>query len=283
MTADGSDVFRVAETVLKVSPPAFPNVISDMTAKAQQARIALGPHLGDVIPVPLGEWQMNGVTCALFERLTPIHDHGFRDFFQRRTIALQVLRWLRKVTEIDRGVPTGLEECLRALEHCPSERVKEAGRIALSQTAGRSFQPRSGVMHGDLWLGNVMLDPSGARDFMIIDWGGSQANGFPIFDLIRFAESTGLGARALRRELEAHALSLKCHVEDTRIYLAGALGHICLHLEQFPMERFIAMAERNLRTLEGALCLSSMTENANLRVSASSSARRSPTPVGLAA
>ena len=36
MTADGTDVYRVSETVLKVSPPAYPDVIRNMAIKAQQ-------------------------------------------------------------------------------------------------------------------------------------------------------------------------------------------------------------------------------------------------------
>jgi hypothetical protein len=97
------------------------------------------------------------------------------------------------------------------------------------------------------------LDPSGEREFMVIDWRGSQVDGFPIFDLVRFAESAGLSSKALRAELAQHAERLECGIGDTRDYLSAALGLIWANLDQFPPERFALMGTRNLQTLEAAL------------------------------
>jgi phosphotransferase family enzyme len=253
MTADGSRVYLVDAKVLKVSPPAFPNVIREMTEKAAQARKVLGPKLANPIPVPLEEWESSGVTCALFEKLTPISSHRFQRLAQLIKIKPRVLTWLRQIAAIDRGPNKSAVSCLRALVEAPYDLLRGPARIALARLGAGDFVPRSVVMHGDLWLGNVLLDPTRRREFVVIDWRGSEVDGFPIFDLVKFAESARLPPRALKVELGAHAEILGCALEDTRSYLMASLGHIWLHLDQFPPERFAAMAKRNLETLERAL------------------------------
>jgi aminoglycoside phosphotransferase (APT) family kinase protein len=131
--------------------------------------------------------------------------------------------------------------------------LQEAAERALAKAQADQFLLHSRVMHGDLWLGNVMLDPSKMREFMIIDWGGSSVDGLPIFDLVKFAESAGLPPRVLNTELVAHAERLGCSLEQTRIYLVAALGYTWQNLNQFPPERFKVMAENSLRTIDEAL------------------------------
>jgi thiamine kinase-like enzyme len=164
-----------------------------------------------------------------------------------------VLAWLREIATIDRGPASNAESCLQALARCPYPSLRAAANDVLDRKGGNNIVLTATVMHGDLTLGNVMLDPSRSRDFMIIDWGGSSVDGFPIFDLVKFAEAVRLPTRRLRAEIAAHAGILGCAIQDTRSYLTAALGHIWLNLEQFPPERFAAMAERNLNTLDGAL------------------------------
>jgi hypothetical protein len=181
---DGTSVYLVSSTVLKVSPPEFPHVIREMTDKARSAREALGPWLGDVIPAPLDEWEMNGVTCALFEQLSPIATGRFRRLLELAKITPNVLAWLRQVATIDRGPSLDIGACLNALSSCPYDFLRELAVSALAGLASGDFVPRSTVMHGDFWTGNIMLDPSGARDFVVIDWRGSTVDGYPIFDLV---------------------------------------------------------------------------------------------------
>lgn len=253
MTADGSTVYLVGSKILKVSPPAFPNVIREMTDKARMARQALGPALGSHIPAPLEEWESNGVTCALFDRLIPISNNRFKQFVQLQKLTPKVLAWLRQIAAIGSGVNRSAAACLKALSECPYDGLREPARLALERLNSGDFVPRSTVMHTDLWTGNLLLDPSCTRDFVVIDWRGSEVDGFPIFDLVKFAESARLSPSALRFELIAHAEILQCALEDTLSYLMAALGHIWLHLDQFPPERFADMAESNLQTLQNAL------------------------------
>jgi len=253
LTSDATSVYLLGATVLKVSPPTFPNVIRDMTKKAKQAREILGDELGRVIPRPLGEWDMDGVSCALFEELSPISSTRIKRIVQLNRIKSAVLRWLREVVKIDRGVNCQAETCLRALSECPYRSFQFPAESALARLTAGDFVARSTVMHSDLWIGNILLDPLGTREFVVIDWRGSSVNGFPIFDLVKFAASARLSRSILRAELVAHAKLLGCDLQDTRSYLLAALGHVWLSLDQFPPDRFAAMAAESLQTLEFAL------------------------------
>jgi hypothetical protein len=256
MTADATCVYLVNDggtSVLQVSSPAFPDVVRESTEKIEAAREVLGGNLGSCIPAPLDQWEVNGISCALFEAFTPISRGRLRRFLQLGKIRSPVLAWLRQIVAVDRGPAKEAERCLEALAQCPYESLREHAISALDSITSGSFEPRARVMHGDLTLGNVLLDPSKKREFMIIDWRGSDVNGYPIFDLVKFAETVRLRPGELRTELGAHAEKLACDIQDTRAYLLAALGHIWLNLEQFPPKRFAAMARRNLNTLDAAL------------------------------
>ncbi len=73
------------------------------------------------------------------------------------------------------------------------------------------------------------------------------------YDLIRLAESLDLVRSQLRQNVAAHCKILGCNLEDSHHYLITALAYIALHLEQFPLERFIEMAMSCLETLEKAV------------------------------
>jgi hypothetical protein len=253
LTADSATVCSVGATILKISPPAFPTVIEEMVLKARAARDALGPDLNDPIPVPLDQWEMNGVTCALFEQLTPISSNRLKRSFQLHKTTPLILAWLRGIAAIDRGPSRTINACVRALADCPYEMLRDAASRALAQLEAENFVGRSMVMHGDLWIGNIMLDPSSTRGFMLIDWRGCEVDGYPIFDLVRFADSAKLSPVSLKSELEAHAALLGCEPADTRFYLLAAFGHFWLHLDQFPPERFNAMARRCLEVWDRAI------------------------------
>lgn len=256
MTADGVVVYLVedgATTVLQVSPAAFPKVVREQTEKIDEAHEALPYDLARHIAGPIKQWEINGVSCALFEKFTPISHAKLKQRFQLRKLRAPVLSWLRKIAEVDRGPSVQANHCLQALVECPYDKLQEAAKVALDRVSCNLFTPRARVMHGDMTCGNVMLDPTRAREFIVIDWRGSNVNGFPIFDLVKFAETVDLEPRVLRSELAAHAERLACELTDTRSYLVAALGYIWLNLEQFPAERFARMAERNLETLNAAL------------------------------
>lgn len=251
---DCASVYRVDHNrVLKVSPAAFPNVAREMAEKADLARNSLGEGLRWAVAIVLRQWEVDGVSCALFEELTTISNKRLKRFIQVRRVTPAVLGWLRDVAALDRGISNQGETCLQALAECPYETLRRPAEAALASVRSGVFVLRSRIMHGDFWVGNVMLDPNGIRPFVVIDWRGSTLDGFPIFDLVKFAQSSGLSRKLFRAELGAHADRLGCDIRETRNYILAALGYIWLHLEQFPPERFLAMGESCLGAVDNAL------------------------------
>jgi hypothetical protein len=113
-------------------------------------------------------------------------------------------------------------------------------------------------MHGDLWLGNILSRSSSlakilTRKFVVIDWPGGEVKGYPFYDLSRLCTSVGSSTWRYRSELVAHARILGCPVRDVEANLLSALGHIGLHLECFPEERYVGMAVQCVQGVRVAL------------------------------
>jgi aminoglycoside phosphotransferase (APT) family kinase protein len=131
---------------------------------------------------------------------------------------------------------------LAGLEHGDA-RLHRAVDHALERLDGGHVEPHFVPMHGDFWAGNILSarNPD-SYPFAVIDWRGSETNGYPIFDLIRLAGSYHFTARRLRDELERHARILGCTVEDTRIHLLAAIGHFAVDRGEMPVDALLKMA-----------------------------------------
>jgi hypothetical protein len=247
---DGTSAYLLNDRfVVLLSPPAFPMVAEVAARRAEEARERLHPAGDAVVLTSIATGQMHGRSFSISPRCIPIDKHSipFR-LTGRRSYGKRITAWLREVVSTAEG-PTQaaaerLSENLGALlrtSALPSD-LRAAATLQLRELATDSYKPRFAPMHGDLWTGNVMrLDP---RPFVVIDWRGFLAQGFPIYDLIRSAESFRLSPQQLHSELAAHARQLDTDIEHTAVYLLAALGHIVLTLDQFPIDRFISMATR---------------------------------------
>jgi hypothetical protein len=96
-------------------------------------------------------------------------------------------------------------------------------------------------MHGDLWLGNLLRRPNGT--LCIIDWAGSQPQGYGVYDLMRLGISLRVPTRIMKQEIAVHGTALG-GAEALRLHLLAALGHYAANLGEFPRERFVVTAER---------------------------------------
>lgn len=93
----------------------------------------------------------------------------------------------------------------------PGEVAHEA-RAALDGLDGASWRPISVAMHGDLWLGNILFDRGPATpftSFSVIDWGGADPEGLPVYDLVRVLDSfkPGRNRPAITQYLDALELT----------------------------------------------------------------------------
>lgn len=231
--------------VATVSPPQFPEVVAEECRKAAAMRSLLG-ELGDPILEPLDTGRIQTSSYAVLPYRRP--------FSRRRGI-----RWLHRIWARHHVLEWLLQVAARRNAACEVSRYEAAlaalaGRIAADGPAaallratqahlrsGR-FAARTVPMHGDLWRDNV-LRGTGATSFTLVDWRGSLTDGFPIFDLIRVADSFGLSATSLRRQLLRHRAALGCQMADLPLYLLGALGHYAAHLEEMSPALFSSMTD----------------------------------------
>ena len=77
----------------------------------------------------------------------------------------------------------------------------------------------------------------------VIDWGASMLKGHAIYDLMRLGQSLRLSRRRARAELHRHCQMLGTNVAGAKAYLLAALGHLGMHLDQFPVGNYVACAE----------------------------------------
>jgi hypothetical protein len=241
--------------VVTLSPPQFPDVVAQECDKAARMRLLLG-NLGAPIMEPLDAGRIENLSYAVLPYREPLAARAGLRWLDRLWVRRHLLAW---VLEIARKRSTTCkmskyEAALEALRQSVAASSPTAAllRAAQAHLASGGFIPQSSPMHGDLWKGNV-LHGSGAARFTLIDWRGSETEGFPLFDLIRAAESFGLSRRALRRELQLHRAALGCQARDLPIYLLGALGHYASKLGEMRPELFRAMADNCVTLMDGAL------------------------------
>lgn len=256
-----------AVAVMAVSSRVDPEQVARSLANAKGAREMLGPDLGSVILEPIAEGSYEGLTYALWQWRRSLSGSRIMAFLQKRRARKRVLAWLREVTAVTcRPVAEDqLEPAYRrplealARDEAMSEGLRGAAATGLRRLADGSWQPCFVLEHGDFWLGNVLYPrlrfnrEGHTRGFVLIDWAGARLQGYPFYDLLRLALSSGLRPAQLRKEALLHCASLGCEPGDAFSYLVAGLGASGLDLGHFPPDRYHAIAETAYRTLEAAL------------------------------
>lgn len=258
---DGKIVFlskRRHGIVVIVSPPQFPDVVAEECRKAAQMRSRLG-DLSTPILAPLDTGHILGSAFAVLPYLRPLSLRRAVGRLDERLVKHHLLDWLLQVAR-RHSAPAELSR-YRTAFLVLADAVTPGGpaaamlRMAQAHLMSGRFAALSTPMHGDLWKGNV-LHGTRSVPFAIVDWGGCSIEGYPLFDLIRVAESFHVSPATLRRQLLLHRAALGCEMEDLPLYLLGALGHFAERLGEMPLACFQAMADHTV------LCLSSALEAA---------------------
>jgi hypothetical protein len=249
------------------SPRVEPDNVSTSIQRGRQAKGLLGPGLGDVILDPIFEAAWEGLSIGLFPYRRPLSDSRVIRKLQRIRLKPRILNWLREVTA--RATPPTSAGAAERLFLDPLRQLSEDARISRPVRAGAAdaleailngrLVPRTVLMHGDLWLGNLLTargmaaDPSAERrdpPFTLIDWGSSRTEGYAVYDLIRIAHSTGLTGLALGTELDRHCRLLECDRRGALIYLYAGLASIGLSLNCFPFPAYVHLIETCLRIFQ---------------------------------
>lgn len=245
--ADSKALYLVDDAYfLAISSAAFPESASEETESVE----AIRPWLGDaarVLPETIGEGRLDRRSFRIVPLFRPLRSGRLTGRVDRFRIRGTALAWAR---ELARRVEPPSEEaagrfssCLDALAATQglSREIAVAAEEASVALKAGAIRVGHVPMHGDLWVGNLLWKADGS--LCIIDWGGSQPRGYGLFDLIRLGESLRLPPRLFRQEIVAHEALLGGQAA-ARTHLLAALGHFATNLGQFPLDRFIGMADR---------------------------------------
>ncbi|NET58962.1 MAG: hypothetical protein F6K47_23305 [Symploca sp. SIO2E6] len=253
--------------VVLCSSPVTPWLVARGMERTRLAKQALGSDLGRVVLDPLLEGEIRGLSYAVLPYCQPLSNSRLVWPVQRALLSPHVFQWLSGLTEATATVvhPEQVEpdfmEPLKYLAELEAmtERVRAGARQAMNRLADGKWSPRHVLMHNDLWKGNILLDHRHVsrlgnqlwtEHFVIIDWMAAMVQGYAMYDLIRLAQSLKLGQRQLREHVITHCQFLSCDFTDARSHLLAALGYLGMHLEHFPLPRFVQMADSCWETIE---------------------------------
>jgi hypothetical protein len=260
---DAATVYRVDKAdgypcaVLLCAPADAPQVVQCAMQQARMAKRLIGTELGLHILDPLAEGHVQGLSYALLPYCVGLASRGIPWRLQRARLRPVLFDWLfgvcaSTVRPVDQaGAERQFAAPLAALASLPDidEPMRAAARRAWRRLSDGQWTPRTVLMHGDLWKGNVLLRATGRyaqrwrrpEHFVVIDWPGARAQGHALFDVVRLAHSMCLGRKALRAEVDRHCALLGCDRVDAMSYLLTACGHMGASLEHFPMASFLRM------------------------------------------
>jgi hypothetical protein len=247
--------------VVLCSSPVSPGLVARGIDKAAQVRDALNSELGQVILRPLMRGEFNSLTYVVLPYCKPISKFKLRRFLQRGYLRPRVLKWLRQVTTETMTEPSPDElqsNFLIPLKQIVanqrmSGQIHAAAAMAIKRLSTSQWHPRYVLAHNDFWEDNLLMSPNQQDNdfgFVIIDWPGANIRGHAICDLLRMAMSLKLTPRHLLDELQQHCRILDCSIVDATGYLLASLGFIGMHLEHFPMERYVALTENCYHSLQ---------------------------------
>jgi hypothetical protein len=236
---------------------------------ASLAQQALGKELGHIVINPLATGDIEGISYGIFPYCQPLSNSRLWWQIQKLQISPAILQILSDVNRITvSAVPSAeVEETFaKSLQYLVDssvipEPLPQLSKNALDQLFKGIWHPYYVLMHNDLWKGNILLRKSRDQNtqnnlfnhsigskIVIIDWAGSLVKGYPIYDLIRIAQSLKLSDRQLLNNLKKHSQILNCQLEESLFYLLTALGYLGIHREEFPLERFIKLSVDCLQT-----------------------------------
>lgn len=246
---DSAKIYSIGDKyILLMSPFEFPDVMEEHFHSIECMREQISPEAAKAIPPIFAAGRIREVSFIVFARCTSLRTSPFWGRIDRARFANKLLAWLREFSE-KTGEPTeearrNFIKAVNNLVKMPelSKGIRVAAQVVSSKITSGEFEPFHIPMHGDLWHGNIMRQKDGS--LAVIDWGGSAAEGYGVFDLIRASQSFKLGKKRVRRELIWYRSLLGMGAAGPTVHLLGALGHLAGQLGEFPKERFCFMADQ---------------------------------------
>ena len=231
-----------------VSPRAHPQTVREADARARAARALLRDAVAHAVLVPWRVDDAEGLSYSVTEYALPLGGHDLLSRWRRRRAGRRSIAWLHHVaaqTIVDVPHADLSSRIVAPLERLVADRdlaapVRAAGREALAALESGGWRPRHQLAHNDFWWNNLVR-PASRSDVdwpYVIDWGGSAVRGFPVFDLLRMAQSLGLSGRTFAGELRRNAQAIGGTPAQASHHLLAALAELGDHLGQWPKSQY---------------------------------------------
>lgn len=252
--------------VVLCSSPVSPKLVARGAKNSHLATQMLPPELGNHILTPLYEGDFQGLSYIIMRYCMPLSSNRDILYFERALLSPLLFQWLAMITSatVTQLNSSQIEtEFVIPLQHLielegMTDEIRSRAKQALDRIELGQWQPCQVLMHGDLWVGNILLDIDN-RDkfhiippFKIIDWTGSLIQGYAMYDLLRLGLSLKLTNTQMHQQIASHCQILNCDLVDARSHLLSALAYMSMNLEYFPLNRFVTIADSCVAALERA-------------------------------
>jgi len=251
------DSSKRKKLVIILSSEVNATLIARCVNNVNQTKQLLGQKLGNHIIDILFSGSLKGLSYMILPYCEPLSNKKYIFGIQKRLLKDVLLSWLLRATKKSARIVTSEEKennYIVSLKYLADnatmpDDVRSIAEQGIENLISGKWIPKHTFMHNDFWLGNILMKKGKNKNncprtwkkrFVIIDWAGSQIDGFPIYDLIRLARSLSIKKGYLYKEIEKYRQSLECDYFDIKSYLLAALGNIGLKLEGFPYHRYIA-------------------------------------------
>jgi thiamine kinase-like enzyme len=247
-----------------ISPESNPEIIKKGNKQVELIKNIVSQKLSNTIVEPLYEGNIDGLSFAIWPYYQKLSNNRLLWHYQRKILTNKISSWLldianeTSVTASYEQIGSKFVDPLIYLSKIVQNNTffQRIAHESLECFEDKDWRPINIVAHNDLWKGNILLEksfPYISGRFIVIDWSGSQVHGYPIYDLVRFAHSFKLSTCQFRQQLLNHCNILNCNIFQSRCYLVCSLASLSMNIDNFPLHRFIKLAESCLGYFNNAV------------------------------
>ena len=205
--------------VLFLSSPSHPDFVGRAVRRGNDVAARIGTPLSDALLTPVHSGEYEGRSYVIWPWCRTLPANSILRRLKARSLAPKVVDWLLSVSgrtcrECDAEQRIRLyDEPLQSFAQTLTSLNADQMYIELctKYALKKEWSPRTVVMHGDLWLENIMLPASRdgrAYGFNVIDWAGAMVDGHPFYDLFSLGR--------IRPHQRPDVASLHANAQDNR-------------------------------------------------------------------
>lgn len=247
-----------------ISHESNPEIVNKGVRQVELIKKIVSQKLRNTLVEPIYKGNIDGLSFAIWIYHQKLSDNRLLWFCQRKILTNKISNWLLDIAN-ETSVAATCEQIgnkfidpLIYLSKIIQNNTffQKIARESLKCFNDRDWRPVNILAHNDLWKGNILLNNAFSYisgQFIVIDWSGSKIYGYPIYDLVRFAQSFKISGYQFRQQLLNHCNILNCNLLQARCYLVCSLADLAMNIDNFPLHRFINLAESCLGYFDNAV------------------------------